>query len=76
MGGLTGTGVASPCTGVCTLDADDLCIGCGRTLDEIAAWASMSADRQRAVIAALPSRGDQVVAGAGISASSIAPARL
>ena len=25
----------SPCVGLCTLDDDDVCIGCGRTLDEI-----------------------------------------
>lgn len=31
--------VPSPCVGVCTLDAARAaCIGCGRTLDEIATW--------------------------------------
>jgi hypothetical protein len=34
----------SPCSKVCTLDDNDICIGCLRTLDEIGAWGS--ADRQ------------------------------
>ena len=57
MGDLIDDAPASPCTGVCTLDDDDRCIGCARTLDEIAAWGSMGADERRAVIAALPERG-------------------
>ena len=38
----------SPCTKICTLDARrERCIGCARTLDEIARWAAMSdAERQ------------------------------
>lgn len=31
----------SPCVNVCTIK-DGLCIGCGRTLDEIAHWTSMT----------------------------------
>jgi predicted Fe-S protein YdhL (DUF1289 family)/8-oxo-dGTP pyrophosphatase MutT (NUDIX family) len=38
--------VASPCVGVCSLDADRHCTGCGRSLDEIARWMHMS-DQQR-----------------------------
>jgi predicted Fe-S protein YdhL (DUF1289 family) len=47
----------TPCTKVCTVDPrSGLCIGCGRTLAEIARWASMS-DRERAdIMAALPAR--------------------
>ncbi|HVU81024.1 MAG TPA: DUF1289 domain-containing protein, partial [Rhodanobacteraceae bacterium] len=32
----------SPCIGVCRMDADGLCIGCRRTLAEIARWGTMS----------------------------------
>ena len=46
----------SPCNSICTLDDDDRCLGCKRTLDEIVRWTLMSADEQRAVIAALSSR--------------------
>ena len=35
--------VPSPCMSVCTMDATTgLCRGCWRTLDEIAAWSTMS----------------------------------
>jgi predicted Fe-S protein YdhL (DUF1289 family) len=38
----------TPCTKVCTLDATGrICIGCKRTVDEIAMWGSLS-DAQRA----------------------------
>lgn len=49
--------VASPCTSVCTMDAAGAyCIGCFRTLDEIAAWSLLDNDAKREVIAALPAR--------------------
>jgi predicted Fe-S protein YdhL (DUF1289 family) len=47
------TGPASPCINVCVLDAARRCTGCGRTIDEIAAWGRMSAEEQWAVIARL-----------------------
>ena len=52
-----GEHVASPCISVCVLDADGaLCLGCFRTLDEIAAWSLLDADTKRGVLAALPER--------------------
>lgn len=51
------TPVASPCTSVCTLDpATAWCLGCGRTLDEIAAWGRLDDDAKRRVWALLPAR--------------------
>jgi predicted Fe-S protein YdhL (DUF1289 family) len=42
---------------VCTIDqATGLCAGCGRTLDEIAGWSTMTDEDKRAVLAALPAR--------------------
>jgi hypothetical protein len=42
--------IESPCTKVCTLDArSGMCLGCGRTVDEIARWTAMS-DAERARI--------------------------
>ncbi|HET6566160.1 MAG TPA: DUF1289 domain-containing protein [Xanthomonadales bacterium] len=32
----------SPCINICTLDNSGMCIGCGRTLEEIAAWSRMT----------------------------------
>jgi hypothetical protein len=40
----------SPCVNVCQMDPrQGLCLGCARTLDEIARWASMS-DAERELI--------------------------
>jgi uncharacterized protein len=51
------TMIESPCVKVCTLDArSGLCLGCGRTIDEIAQWASMSEQQRRRVMAELPAR--------------------
>jgi len=49
--------VASPCISVCVMDAGSgLCIGCWRTLDEIAAWSVLDADAKRSVLAAIRER--------------------
>jgi len=49
--------VDSPCTKICIIHAaKGLCLGCGRSLSEIAAWNSLSgADRSR-LMADLPRR--------------------
>lgn len=41
--------IETPCAKICTLDArQGICLGCGRTLDEIARWGSMTgAERSR-----------------------------
>src|SRR5687767_6824626 len=46
----------SPCIKVCVLGPGGRCTGCLRTLDEIAAWGSMSAGQQWAVVRALKRR--------------------
>ena len=52
----------SPCTKVCQLDPrSGLCIGCGRTLDEIARWAEMSDAERERVMAELPQRSNSVL---------------
>jgi len=49
--------VPSPCISVCVMDAaSGVCIGCLRTLDEIAAWSVLDADGRRAVLAAIENR--------------------
>ncbi|MBX3704126.1 MAG: DUF1289 domain-containing protein [Steroidobacteraceae bacterium] len=40
----------SPCINVCSLDSQEVCRGCYRTLAEIAGWGAMSAGEQRAVV--------------------------
>ena len=34
--------VESPCKKLCALNADDVCVGCGRTREEIGAWTMMT----------------------------------
>ncbi|CAD5374108.1 conserved hypothetical protein [Rubrivivax sp. A210] len=54
---MTGTPVASPCTGVCTMDATSgLCLGCRRTLGEIAAWSGLDDQAKRAIRSQLAQR--------------------
>jgi predicted Fe-S protein YdhL (DUF1289 family) len=49
--------VVTPCTRVCVIDTETgLCEGCGRTLAEIAGWASMDDEARRRVMAALAGR--------------------
>lgn len=55
---MTAPRVPSPCRKLCALDpATRICTGCGRTLDEIARWSSMS-DAERAAVAARLSLAD------------------
>ena len=47
----------TPCIDICTIDeANGLCKGCYRTIDEIARWASMRSEERRAIMAILPER--------------------
>jgi len=42
--------VQSPCNKICTLDADNVCVGCGRSRGEIGAWSQLSdAEKTRVV---------------------------
>lgn len=49
--------ISSPCIRVCFVDGiADICVGCGRTLPEIARWGRMSEDERFAIMATLPDR--------------------
>lgn len=51
------TDMESPCIKICTYDpGTGLCLGCGRSLEEIGAWFSMSDEERRAVMEKLPER--------------------
>ncbi len=51
----------SPCTKVCVMDPEDrYCLGCRRTLREIARWGEMSEEEQAAVAAQLPQRRSEI----------------
>ena len=56
--------IRTPCIQVCVLDPEsDLCVGCHRTLDEIAGWTAFSAEAREAVLAQLPARRGRIGAG-------------
>lgn len=49
--------IATPCVKVCIVDgATSQCLGCGRTLPEIAAWTRYTDAEREAIMAALPER--------------------
>lgn len=49
--------IATPCVKVCYVDGPSgLCLGCFRTLPEIARWGRYSDEERAAVMAELPSR--------------------
>jgi len=46
----------SPCILICTLDDDKVCLGCGRSLQQISLWALMNKDEQWAIVDELAAR--------------------
>jgi predicted Fe-S protein YdhL (DUF1289 family) len=49
--------IETPCNKVCTVDpVSARCVGCGRTLDEIASWLAFSAEERSRIMAELPRR--------------------
>ena len=49
--------IESPCVQVCVVHPETrLCIGCKRSIDEIAGWSKMSHEARRSVMDTLPSR--------------------
>jgi predicted Fe-S protein YdhL (DUF1289 family) len=46
----------SPCLGICTLDDNNQCMGCLRTLQEIKGWALLKPDAQWALVEELAAR--------------------
>ncbi len=49
--------IESPCVQICMLHPETgLCVGCGRTGDEIGRWTRMGAAERRRIMDALPGR--------------------
>ncbi|MGV8929821.1 MAG: DUF1289 domain-containing protein [Brevundimonas sp.] len=49
--------IATPCVKVCVVDgASSLCLGCWRTLSEIAGWSGFSDAERARILADLPGR--------------------
>ena len=53
---LVGPSVPSPCVDICRLDAQELCIGCRRTIGEISEWSRASEARRREILRGLAAR--------------------
>ncbi|SNS28433.1 DUF1289 domain-containing protein [Tropicimonas sediminicola] len=65
--------IESPCTKVCVIHPQErLCVGCYRSMDEIAAWSRMSPEARRGVMAALPDRAPRLAQRRGGRAARIA----
>ena len=62
----------TPCVAVCMIDpSTSLCLGCGRTLPEIARWPRMESAERHAVMALLGER----MAQAGLAPATDDPKR-
>lgn len=49
--------IESPCVRVCVVHpAEGICVGCYRSIDEIADWSRMSPEDRRRIMAELPAR--------------------
>jgi predicted Fe-S protein YdhL (DUF1289 family) len=49
--------VKSPCVEICQLDmSSDICLGCFRTMDEIAGWVEMTDAEKRDVLSLIEER--------------------
>ena len=48
--------VKSPCIEVCSLNNDDVCIGCYRTANEIIEWFSAPDERKREILMSVNQR--------------------
>ncbi|HRF88072.1 MAG TPA: DUF1289 domain-containing protein [Pseudomonadales bacterium] len=48
--------IASPCISICALDADDVCVGCYRSGQEITRWSVADNTERRAILASAAER--------------------
>jgi len=50
IGSPSGLAAPSPCVDICKLDSDFVCIGCGRTIDEVLKWREYTDEQKKAVL--------------------------
>jgi predicted Fe-S protein YdhL (DUF1289 family) len=54
--------VDSPCIKLCVVHPEErLCVGCYRSIEEIATWSRLSSEVRAAIIADLPARAPRLV---------------
>jgi uncharacterized protein len=67
--------IESPCVKVCVIDpVSRLCLGCHRTIEEIAGWSAMTAEARSRLMAELPGRAPKPVRRGGRSGRRGGPA--
>ena len=55
------TAIKTPCVQVCAVDGESgLCLGCFRTLPEIAGWSRLSDAERQAIMDEVPGRRDRI----------------
>lgn len=53
--------IATPCVKICVVDGESgLCMGCHRTLAEVAGWARLTDAARAEIMAALPDRRSRI----------------
>lgn len=53
--------IATPCIQVCIVDGESgLCLGCHRTLPEVAGWSALTDEARARVMAELPARRSRI----------------
>ncbi len=50
---------ASPCVRNCCLDDQDICLGCGRSLEEICGWTKADVEGKSRILALAKARRDE-----------------
>ena len=48
--------VKSPCIDICELDRNEVCIGCGRHIDEVVAWGTAPSEQKLRIVEAARKR--------------------
>jgi predicted Fe-S protein YdhL (DUF1289 family) len=66
------TAIETPCIKICTLDPrSGLCLGCGRSVDEIAGWSRLSGDERAKIMNVLRDRLEKLDDNASIPHAAI-----
>lgn len=53
--------IESPCVQICMIHPGaDICVGCYRTADEIAAWSRLSSEERSRIMTELPTRAESL----------------
>ena len=63
--------VVSPCIGVCELNSEEICLGCGRSLQDIAAWSAASESTRAVIVQQAHARLQHIQASDALAGSAV-----